>query len=96
VNSINREFDQPCHFQPGYEVKDDATVAAETSSSEVLPAEEHSDDPTDNELEVSLTNVSLADALNCAETLLEILDRDSDSNFSAILTLRKLHTSVKL
>jgi hypothetical protein len=34
--------------------------------------------------------------LNCAETLLEILEQESDSNFSDILTLRKLRTSVKL
>jgi hypothetical protein len=36
------------------------------------------------------------DALNCAETLLESLEQESDSNFSAILTLRKLRTSIQL
>jgi hypothetical protein len=34
--------------------------------------------------------------LNCAETLLELLEQESDSNFSDILTLRKLRTSIKL
>jgi hypothetical protein len=34
--------------------------------------------------------------LNCAKTLLEFLEQESDSNFSHILTLRKLHTSIKL
>jgi hypothetical protein len=38
--------------QPGYEVKDDATIAAEASSSSVLHVEEHSDDPMDDEEEV--------------------------------------------
>jgi hypothetical protein len=33
-------------------VKDDATIAAEASSSAVLPVGEHSDDPTDVEEEV--------------------------------------------
>jgi hypothetical protein len=33
------------------------------------------------------SQVSLADALNCAETLLEFLEQESDSNFSAISTL---------
>jgi hypothetical protein len=33
-------------------LKDDATIAAEASLSAVLPVEEHSDDPTDNEEEV--------------------------------------------
>jgi hypothetical protein len=44
--------------QPRYEVKDDATIAAEPSSSVVLPVEEHSDDPTDNEEEVPVKKVS--------------------------------------
>jgi hypothetical protein len=35
-------------------------------------------------------------SLNYAETLLEFLEQESDSNFSGVLTLRKLHTSVKL
>jgi hypothetical protein len=74
-------------------VKDDATIAAEAPSNAVLPEEEHSDDPTDDEEEVPVKKVSLADALNCAETLLEFLEQESDSNFSDILTLR---TSVKL
>jgi hypothetical protein len=34
--------------------------------------------------------------LNCAETMFEFLEQDSDSNFSASLTLRKLRTSIKL
>jgi hypothetical protein len=76
-------------------VKDDATIAAETSSA-VLPVEEHSDDPTNDEEEVLVKKISLADALNCAETLLEFLEQESDSNFSDILTLRKLHTSIKV
>jgi hypothetical protein len=42
------------------------------------------------------SQVSLADALNCAETLLEFLEQEIDSNFSDILTLHKLHTSIKL
>jgi hypothetical protein len=42
-----------------------------------------------------VTKVSLADVLNCAETLLEFLEQESDSNFSDILTLRKLRTSTK-
>jgi hypothetical protein len=41
------------------------------------------------------SQVSLADALNFAETLLEFLDQESDSNFSDILTLRKLRISVE-
>jgi hypothetical protein len=68
--------------QPGYEVKDDVTVAAEASSSAVLSVEEHSDETTDDEVEVPVKKVSLADALNCAETLLEFLEQESDSNFS--------------
>jgi hypothetical protein len=77
-------------------VKDDATIVAKSSSSVVLPVEEHSDDPTDDEEEVPVKKVSLADALNCAETLLEFLEQEIDSNFSDILTLRKLHISIKL
>jgi hypothetical protein len=42
------------------------------------------------------SQVSLADALNCAKTLLEFLEHESDSNFGDILTLRKLRTSIKL
>jgi hypothetical protein len=42
------------------------------------------------------SQVSLADALNCAETLLEFLEQESDSNFSDVLTFRKLRTSIKL
>jgi hypothetical protein len=38
--------------QPEYEVKGDATIAAEASSSAVLPVEEHGDNPTDDEEEV--------------------------------------------
>jgi hypothetical protein len=34
--------------------------------------------------------------LNCVETLLEFIEQESDSNFSDILTLRKLRTSIKL
>jgi hypothetical protein len=34
--------------------------------------------------------------LNSAETLLEFLEQECDSNFSAILTLRKLRTSIEL
>jgi hypothetical protein len=41
-------------------------------------------------------NVSPADALNCAETLLEFLEQKSYSYFAGILTLRKLRTSIKL
>jgi hypothetical protein len=82
--------------QPGYEVKDDTTIAAEASSSAVLPVEEHSDDPTDDKEEVPVKKVSLADVLNCAKTVLEFLEQESDSNFSDILTLRKLCTSIKL
>jgi hypothetical protein len=33
--------------------------------------------------------------LNCAETLLEFLEQESGSNFSDILTLRKLRISIK-
>jgi hypothetical protein len=51
-------------------VNGDATIASEKSSNSVLPVEEHSD-PTDDEEEVSVKKVSLADELNCAETLLE-------------------------
>jgi hypothetical protein len=40
--------------------------------------------------------VPLKKLLNCAETLLEFLEQESDSNFSDILTLRKLRTSIKL
>jgi hypothetical protein len=54
-------------------VKDKATVAAEAYSSAVLPEEDHSDDPTDDEEEVPVKNISLADALNCVEILLEFL-----------------------
>jgi hypothetical protein len=77
-------------------VKDDATIAAEASSSAVLLVEEHSDDPTDDEEQVPVKNVSLADALNCAEILLEFLEQESDSDFSDFLSLRKLCTSIKL
>jgi hypothetical protein len=77
-------------------VKDDTTIAAEASSSAVLPVAEHSNDPTDDEEEVPTKKVSLADALNCAVTWLEFLEQERDSNFSDILTLRKLHTSIKL
>jgi hypothetical protein len=63
--------------QPGYEVKYDATIAAEASSSAVLPVKNiRSDDPTDDEEELPVKNVSLADALNCAETLLELLEQE--------------------
>jgi hypothetical protein len=34
--------------------------------------------------------------LNCAETLLEFLEQENDSNFSDILTLRKFRPSIKL
>jgi hypothetical protein len=34
--------------------------------------------------------------LNCAETLLEFLEQESDSNFGDILILSKFRTSVKL
>jgi hypothetical protein len=81
--------------QPGYEVKDDAIIAAEASSSAVLPVKEHSDDPTDDEEEVPVKKVSLADTLNCAETLLEFLEQESDSNFNDILTFRKHITKVE-
>jgi hypothetical protein len=77
--------------QSGYEVKDDATIAAEASSSVVLPAEKQSNDPTDD-----VNKVSLADALNCAETVLEFLEQESYTNFNDILTLCKLRTSIKL
>jgi hypothetical protein len=77
-------------------VKDDANIAAEVSSSAVLPVEEHSDDPTDDEQEAPMKKVLFANALNCAETLLEFLEQESDSNFGDILTLRKLRTSIKL
>jgi hypothetical protein len=60
-------------------VKDDATIAAEASPSAVLPVEEHTDDATDDEEEVPMKKISLADVLNCAETFLE---QESDSNFS--------------
>jgi hypothetical protein len=82
--------------QPGYEVKDDATIAAKASLNVVLPVEEQSDDQTDDEEEVHVKKVSLSDALNCAETQLEFLEQESDPNFSDILTLRKLRTSIKL
>jgi hypothetical protein len=59
-------------------VKGDANIAAEGSSSAVLSVEEHSDDPTDDEEEVPVKKFSLADALNCAETLLECLEQESD------------------
>jgi hypothetical protein len=71
-------------------------MPAETSSSAVLPVEEHSDDPTDDGQEMPVKKVSLADALNCAETSLEFLEQDSDSNFSDILALRKLRTLIQL
>jgi hypothetical protein len=35
-------------------------------------------------------------SLNCAETLLQFLEQESDLNFSDILTICKLRTSVKL
>jgi hypothetical protein len=63
-------------------VKDDANIAVEASSSAVLPVDEHSDDPTDDKEEVPMKKASLADALNCAETLFEFLEQESDSNFS--------------
>jgi hypothetical protein len=62
----------------------------------VLPEEEHSDEPPDDEEELSVKKVTLADAFNCAETLLECSEQDSDSNLSAISTLRKLRTSIQL
>jgi hypothetical protein len=45
---------------------------------------------------VPAKKVSPSDALNCAETLLEFLEQERDSNFSDILTLCKLRTSIKL
>jgi hypothetical protein len=45
--------------------------------------------------ELRLT-VPLKKFLNCAKTLLEFLEQESDSNVSNILTLRMLRTSVKL
>jgi hypothetical protein len=62
----------------------------------VLPVEELSDDPTDDEEGVPMKKFSLADVLNCAETLLEYLEQQIDSNFCDILTLCKLHTSINL
>jgi hypothetical protein len=62
----------------------------------MLPVEEHIDDSTDDEEEVYVKKISLADALNCAETLLKCLEQESDSNFSDILIIRKLHASIKL
>jgi hypothetical protein len=44
----------------------------------------------------SINHASQKKLLNCAETLLEFLEQESDSNFSDILTLRKLRTSIKL
>jgi hypothetical protein len=34
--------------------------------------------------------------VDCAETLLEFLEQESDSNFSKILTLHKLRTLIRL
>uniref|UniRef100_A0A8C4SGZ7 HTH CENPB-type domain-containing protein n=1 Tax=Erpetoichthys calabaricus TaxID=27687 RepID=A0A8C4SGZ7_ERPCA len=81
------------NVQPGYQVKDDAAIAAEAKSSAELP-EESDDDAVEDE--PSEKKVSLAEALNCAKTLLDFLEQEADSNFIDILTLRKLHTSIKL
>uniref|UniRef100_A0A8C4SR40 HTH CENPB-type domain-containing protein n=1 Tax=Erpetoichthys calabaricus TaxID=27687 RepID=A0A8C4SR40_ERPCA len=79
--------------QPGYQMKDDDALAAEAKSSAELP-EETKDDAVEDE--PSEKKVSIAEALNCAETLLDFLEQEADSNFSDILTLRKLRTSIKL
>ncbi|KAG2464158.1 JERKL protein, partial [Polypterus senegalus] len=79
--------------QPGYQVKDDDALAAEVKSSAELP-EESDDDAVDDE--PSEKKASIAEALNCTETLLDFLEQEADSNFSDILTLRKLRTSIKL
>uniref|UniRef100_A0A8C4TJD3 Jerky protein homolog-like n=1 Tax=Erpetoichthys calabaricus TaxID=27687 RepID=A0A8C4TJD3_ERPCA len=79
--------------QPGYQVKDDAALAAEAKSSAELP-EESDDDAFEDE--PSEKKVSIAEALNFAETLLDFLEQEADSNFCDILTLRKLRTSIKL
>ncbi|KAG2458142.1 SFRP4 protein, partial [Polypterus senegalus] len=79
--------------QPGYQLKDDATLAAEVKSSVELP-EESNDDAVEDEL--SEKKLSIAEALNCTETLLDFLEQEADSNFSDILTLCKLRTSIKL
>uniref|UniRef100_A0A8C8T197 Uncharacterized protein n=1 Tax=Pelusios castaneus TaxID=367368 RepID=A0A8C8T197_9SAUR len=79
--------------QPGYQVKDDDAIAAEAKSRVEL-AEESDDDAVEDE--PSEKKVSVAEALNCAETLLDFLEQEEDSNFNDILTLRKLRTSIKL
>jgi hypothetical protein len=71
--SVIRAWINRATFRQGYELKGDATTAGEASSSAALPVEEHGDDPTDDEEEVPVKKVSLADALNCAEILLELL-----------------------
>jgi hypothetical protein len=47
-------------------------------------------------IRASINHASQKKNLNCAETLLEFLEQESDSNFSDILTLRKLRTSIRL
>uniref|UniRef100_A0A8C8SCB4 Uncharacterized protein n=1 Tax=Pelusios castaneus TaxID=367368 RepID=A0A8C8SCB4_9SAUR len=79
--------------QPGYQVKDDDAIAVEAKSRAELP-EESDDDAVEDE--PSEKKVSVAEALNCAKTLLDFLEQEADSNFNDILTLRKLRTSIKL
>ncbi|KAG2470253.1 JERKL protein, partial [Polypterus senegalus] len=69
--------------QTGYQVKEDATIAAETKSSAELP--EESDDGTVED-EPSEKKVSLAEVQNCAKILLDFLEQEADSDFSDILT----------
>ncbi|XP_028661789.1 jerky protein homolog-like [Erpetoichthys calabaricus] len=79
--------------QPGYQVKDDDALAAEAKSSAELPEESDNDAVED---EPSEKKVSIAEALNCAETLLDFLEQEADSSFSDILTLHKRRMSIKL
>ena len=49
-----------------------------------------------NEEEPAEKIVVLAEALNCADMLLDFLDQEEDSKFTQILTLRELRTSINL
>jgi hypothetical protein len=47
-------------------------------------------------LRLTVSLKKIVKLLNCAKTLLDFLEQESDSNFSDLLPLHKLRTSIKL
>uniref|UniRef100_A0A8C4RMN9 HTH CENPB-type domain-containing protein n=1 Tax=Erpetoichthys calabaricus TaxID=27687 RepID=A0A8C4RMN9_ERPCA len=93
VDRESREWLLSYNDQPGYQVKDDDATTVEAKSSAELPEESNDDTVEDKPSE---KKVSLAEVLNCAETLIDFVEQEADSNFSDIPTLSKLHMSIKL